>query len=80
MVKRGASVLPVGVIATEGTYAAGDVVNVVTPEGALIGRGTVRYSSDEMVRVRGLKLDVIARFMPEKDGQPAIHRDELLVF
>ena len=80
VIKRGASVLPVGVVSTEGTYAAGDVVNVVTPQGALIGRGTVRYSSDEMVRVRGLKLDVIARFMPEKDGQPAIHRDELLVF
>ena len=80
VIERGASVLPVGVIATEGTYVAGDVVNVVTPEGALIGRGTVRYSSDEMVRVSGLKLDVIARFMPEKDGQPAIHRDELLVF
>jgi glutamate 5-kinase len=80
VIKRGASVLPVGVIATEGAYAAGDVVNVVTPEGTLIGRGIVRYSSDEMVRVRGLKLDVIARFMPEKDGQPAIHRDELLVF
>lgn len=80
VIKRGASVLPVGVIDTEGTYAVGDVVNVVTPEGTLIGRGIVRYSSDEMVRVRGLKLDVIARFMPEKDGQPAIHRDELLVF
>lgn len=80
VIKRGASVLPVGVVATEGTYDAGDVVNVVTSEGALIGRGTVRYSSDEMVRVRGLKLDVIARFMPEKEGQPAIHRDELLVF
>ncbi|MBP3892986.1 MAG: glutamate 5-kinase [Atopobiaceae bacterium] len=80
VIKRGASVLPVGVIGTEGTYSAGDVVNVVTPQGTLIGRGTVRYSSDEMVRVRGLKLDVIARFMPEKEGQPAIHRDELLVF
>lgn len=80
VIKRGASVLPVGVIRTEGTYSAGDVVNVVTPEGTLIGRGTIRFSSDEMVRVRGLKLDVIARFMPEKEGQPAIHRDELLVF
>ena len=79
VIKRGASILPVGVIATEGTYAQGDVVNVVSPQGTLIGRGTIRYSSDEMVRVRGLKLDVIARFMPEKDGQPAIHRDELLV-
>ncbi len=80
VIKRGASVLPVGIVATDGTYAAGDVVNVVSPEGALIGRGIVRYSSDEMVRVRGLKLDIIARFMPERDGQPAIHRDELLVF
>ena len=80
VIKRGASVLPVGVVATEGSYAAGDVVNVVTPQGTLIGRGIARYSSDEMVRVHGLKLDVIARFMPEKEGQPAIHRDELLVF
>ena len=80
VIKRGASVLPVGVIGTEGSYAVGDVVNVVTPRGTLIGRGIVRYSSEDMVRVRGLKLDVIARFMPEKEGQPAIHRDELLVF
>ena len=80
VIKRGASVLPVGVIATEGAYAAGDVVNVVTPEGTLIGRGVCRYSADEMVRVRGLSLDVIERFMPEKAATPAIHRDELLVF
>lgn len=80
VIKRGASVLPVGVIETEGTYDAGDVVDVVTPQGTLIGRGIVRFSSDDMVRVRGLKLDVIARFMPNKSGQPAIHRDELLVF
>lgn len=77
---RGASVLPVGVVATTGTYAAGDVVDVLTEDGVLLGRGVVRYSSDEMVRIRGLKLDVIARFMPEREGQPAIHRDELLVF
>lgn len=77
---KGASVLPVGVVATEGTYAAGDVVDVRAEDGTIIGRGVVRYSSDEMVRIRGLKLDVIARFMPEHEGQPAIHRDEFLVF
>lgn len=80
IVARGASVLPVGVTRTEGDYAAGDVVDVVDEDGTLVGRGVVRYSSDEMVRVRGLRLDVIARFMPERAGQPAIHRDELLVF
>lgn len=77
---RGASVLPVGVTRVEGDYAAGDVVNVMAPDGVLVGRGITRYSSEEMVRVHGLKLDVIARFMPEKDGAVAIHRDELLVF
>ena len=77
---RGASILPVGVIRAEGSFSAGDVVNVLSEQGDLLGRGVARYSSDEMGRVHGLKLDVIARFMPEKDGQPAVHRDELLVF
>jgi glutamate 5-kinase len=77
---RGASVLPVGVVRHEGTFESGDVVNVTSEDGELLGRGVVRYSSEEMGRVHGLRLDVIARFMPEKDGQPAIHRDELLVF
>ena len=77
---RGASILPVGIIRAEGSFSAGDVVNVLSEQGDLLGRGVTRYSSDEMARVHGLKLDVIARFMPEKDGQPAVHRDELLVF
>ena len=37
-------------------------------------------SSEDMVRIRGLKLDVIGRFLPEKEGQPAVHRDDMLVF
>lgn len=78
--ERGASVLPVGVTEVRGSFEAGDVVDVTSAEGTLVGRGLSRYSSEEMVRVRGLKLDVIARFMPERAGQPAVHRDELLVF
>jgi glutamate 5-kinase len=77
---HGASILPVGITATTGEYNAGDVINVVGPDGALIGRGVARYSSTEMSRVRGLRLDVVRRFLPEKAGVPAIHRDELLVF
>ena len=80
ILERGASVLPVGVTSAEGRFSTGDVVNVVSAEGALIGRGITRYSSEDIGRVHGLRLDVIARFMPEKDGQPVIHRDELLVF
>lgn len=79
VLENGASILPVGVVSTEGTYAAGDVVNVRDEDGELIGRGIVRYSSDDMARVRGLKLSVISRFLEESRVQPAVHRDDFLI-
>ena len=80
VLERGASILPVGVVASSGTYEVGDVVNVRAPSGDVIGRGIARYSSEDMVRVRGVKLDVIARFLGEERARPAVHRDDLLVF
>ena len=80
VLERGASILPVGVVSTSGSYAAGDVVNVRSPAGDVIGRGVARYSSEDMGRVRGIKLDVVARFLGEDRAQPAVHRDDLLVF
>lgn len=77
---HGASLLPVGVTAVSGTFSEGDVVSVVGPDGSLVARGLARYGSDDLSRARGLPLDVVARFMPSKSDQPAIHRDELLVF
>lgn len=80
VLEKGASILPVGVVRSEGSYRAGDVVNVCGPTGELVGRGVVRYSSDDMARFHGLRLDVIARFVDAAHVQPAVHRDELLVF
>ncbi len=80
VLERGASILPVGVTRVSGDFEAGEVVNVNNADGDLIGRGVVRYSSEDMARVRGLKLDIISRFLGEEAAVPAIHRDELLVF
>ena len=80
VLERGASILPVGVVSSSGTYDAGDVVNVTSDSGEVIGRGIARYSSADMTRVRGVKLDVVARFLGEDRAQPAVHRDDLLVF
>jgi glutamate 5-kinase len=80
LVDEGASLLPVGIVSVSGEFDEGDVVSVMSEGGELLGRGVVRYSSKELARVRGLKLDVISRFMPEKADVPCIHRDELLVF
>lgn len=80
VLQNGASILPVGVVRVDGDFASGEVVNVTNLGGELIGRGVVRYSSEDMGRVRGLKLDVIARFLGDEAAVPAVHRDELLVF
>ena len=80
VLERGASILPVGVVAVSGSFAPGDVVNVRASSGDVVGRGVVRYSSEDMSRVRGIKLDVIARFLGPDRAQPAVHRDDLLVF
>lgn len=80
IVYDGASLLPVGVRAVVGTFGEGDVVSVEDPSGTEIARGVARYSSDDMERIRGLKLEIVGRFWEGKEDQPAIHRDEMLVF
>ena len=77
---EGASVLPVGIREVKGDFSKQSVVDVQSLDGTLIGRGVVRYPADELRRYRGLRLDVIGRFVSDKAGQPAIHRDDLLVF
>lgn len=79
VLERGASILPVGVVSSSGSFDSGDVVSVRSASGDVIGRGVARYSSEDMARVRGIKLDVIARFLGAERAQPAVHRDDLLV-
>lgn len=45
--QRGASLLAAGVVRVEGTFAAGDVVSLVGPDGAAVGRGVVSCSLEE---------------------------------
>ena len=48
VVERGTSLLPAGVTGFEGAFEAGDPVELVGPDGALIGRGLVAYDAAEV--------------------------------
>lgn len=80
LLERSSSLLPVGITQVTGSFQAGDVVNVCDSSQTLLARGIIRYSSDELLKVRGLKLTVIARFMPDHATDVAIHKDEMLLF
>lgn len=80
LTEQGSSLLPVGVVKSEGTYGPGDIVDIQSLDGTLLARGLARYSSAQMEKFRALHLDVIARFLDGQEPAPAVHRDEMLVF
>jgi glutamate 5-kinase len=66
LVERGRSLLAVGVVRSEGSFAAGDAVELATPDGAAFAKGLASAGSDELNgRPRGLEV---------------VHRDRLVLY
>jgi glutamate 5-kinase len=62
------SLLAAGVRAVEGTFSAGDAVDVVGPEGDAVAKGLVAFDSTLLAELAGTK-----------GGREVIHRDQLVV-
>src|ERR671914_2305965 len=71
--ERGTSLLPVGVVEVEGSFEAGDAVEVRC-EGRPVGKGIAGYSAEELRRVKGLKTDQVRELLP-RATEEAVHRD-----
>jgi glutamate 5-kinase len=74
-----ASLLGVGVTGCDGTFAAGDAVEVVAPDGRVIARGIVAYSSEDVARLAGLATEAAVAQLGSAYGREVIHRDDLAV-
>ncbi|WP_414695953.1 glutamate 5-kinase [Phenylobacterium sp.] len=74
--QTGKSLLTAGVKAVKGRFDKGDAVVVLDEAGREIGRGLVRYDSDDAERIRGLKSDGIEAVLGFNYG-PMIHADDL---
>jgi len=69
----GTSLLPVGIVAVEGDFDAGDAVDVLA-DGDRIGKGIVNYSAAELERVKGMKSGQVREIVP-RATEEAVHRD-----
>jgi len=69
----GTSLLPVGIVGVEGTFEAGDAIEVVADGGA-VGKGISNYSAAELRRVMGLKSAAVREVLP-RATEEAVHRD-----
>ena len=77
--EKGKSLLPAGIKNIAGSFKAGDNVEIKSIKGAIIGRGLVNYSSDEIRRIMGRKTAEIAALLGSKGFDEVIHRDNLVI-
>ncbi|MDE3133406.1 MAG: glutamate 5-kinase [Acidobacteriota bacterium] len=69
----GTSLLPVGVVDVSGNFEAGDAIEVTCGD-EQIGKGISNYSSEELLRARGLKSSAVRELLPLASDE-AVHRD-----
>ncbi|NTU63942.1 MAG: glutamate 5-kinase [Chloroflexi bacterium] len=75
----GRSLLPVGVIAVEGTFERGDTIQVLNTSGREIARGIVNYPSNDLARVCGHQSSEIETLLGYTYGDEVIHRNNMLL-
>lgn len=73
------SLLPKGICAIDGKFAAGDIVGIFTENGKEIARGKIRYSAVDMNKIKGLKSSEIENILGYKISDEVINADDLLV-
>jgi len=69
----GTSLLPVGIVEVIGRFHAGDAVEVAEGD-VRIGKGICNYSSDELLRIKGLRTSEVRELLPRATDE-AVHRD-----
>jgi glutamate 5-kinase len=77
--KKDASLLSAGVTHIAGQFARGDVVEILSASGALIGRGMVEYTAEEAQKIRGLGRDDQEAILGYAPRSALIHRDHMVI-
>jgi glutamate 5-kinase len=75
--ESGSSLLPVGIAGVEGSFEAGDAVDVAS-DGTMIGKGISEYSSRELAQAIGLQSEAVRELLPHAADE-VIHRDRFVL-
>ena len=77
--KRGGSLLPIGMTQVSGEFDRGDTVRVLDPNGRELARGIASYSSADLTRLRGYHSDNIESLLGYDYGDEVVHRNDLIL-
>jgi len=76
---RRASLLAAGVVEVRGSFEAGEPVDLVRRDGAVVARGFAGFSAEEASRMKGLSTDALREALGEHYARELIHIDDLVV-
>ena len=79
VVKRRASLLPAGITGVEGTFDAGDPVNLRDENGTIVARGLVNYDAAEIPGLMGRSTRWLASKLGPEYEREVVHRDDLVI-
>ena len=77
--ERRASLLPAGITGVEGTFVAGDPVDLVDSAGQAVARGLVNYDSDELPPLLGRTTHALKAELGAGYEREVVHRDDLVL-
>lgn len=79
VVENRMSLLPPGITAVDGTFVAGDPVDLLDQHGHTVARGLVNYDSGELPALLGRSTKDLARELGPEYEREVVHRDDLVI-
>lgn len=79
VVQRRTSLLPAGITAIEGSFVAGDPVDLLDEKGNIVARGLVNFDAQELPGLLGRSTRELARELGPAYEREVVHRDALVI-
>ncbi|MGA2225463.1 MAG: PUA domain-containing protein, partial [Syntrophobacteraceae bacterium] len=79
LIKKGRSLLPIGVREVRGVFGVGAAVRCIDKDGKVIGIGLTNYKSTEIENIKGRHSEEIEKLIGYKHSDEVIHRDNFVL-
>jgi glutamate 5-kinase len=79
VVERRTSLLPAGITAVEGEFAAGDPIDLLDEAGLAVARGLVNYDAAELPALLGRSTRELGETLGSAYSREVVHRDDLVL-
>ena len=77
--RKGASLLPAGIIEVNGIFSKGDTIKVLNKKNNLVCIGFSSYPSEDAKKIAGFKSNEIKKVLGYHQKDVVIHRDDMVI-